>query len=426
MKFYKFGVVVIIFFIVFFIVFSYCSCVFADDEDFETLNNFFPYVEASSNVSDEPTINSRAAVVYDRNSGSILFGKNENDCRKMASTTKIMTALVVIENCKLNDLVIVSAKAAGTGGSRLGLHKNDKISVMDLLYGLLLCSGNDAAVALAEYVGGDVSGFAELMNKKAISLGLSSTHFVTPHGLDNDNHFTTAYELALITDYALENDTFCKFVGTKNYTVTINGYPKSLSNTNELLGNLDGVYGVKTGFTNGANRCLVTAIERNDMDLICVVLGADTKKDRTKDSIELIEYAFNNFKLFNIKDMVLKEFENWKLCNSSSFHIDKGCSNNLQLYLENFPFDFFPINSNFFDDFSIYIYCDYNLKAPLKNDTVIGYLTVSVHDKTILTLNIMNSNSVFQKKCKDFLLDMFKNYSYHLESLLYNNNFFTY
>lgn len=265
-------------------IFLYVLPVFADDEDFENFSDISSVINTSSEITTEPTINSRAAIVYDRLSGTILYGKNENEKRKMASTTKIMTAIVVIEKSNLDDIVLVSSKAASTGGSRLGLHTNDKISVLNLLYGLLLCSGNDAAVALAEYVGGSVDGFADLMNTKASELNLTSTHFVTPHGLDNEDHYTTAYELALITNYALKNEVFRNLVGTKNYTVSINGYSKNLSNTNELLDNLDGVYGVKTGFTNGANRCLVTSIKRGNMDLICIVLGADTKKDRTKDS----------------------------------------------------------------------------------------------------------------------------------------------
>ena len=165
----------------------------------------------------------------------------------------------------------------------------------------MLCSGNDAAVCLAESVAGSVAEFSNLMNKKAQELGLFNSHFESPHGLDSDGHFTTAYELSLLTDYALQNSTFLNIVGTKNYTVTINGYPKNLSNTNELLGNLNGVYGVKTGFTNGANRCLVTSCKRGDMDIICVVLGADTKNFRTKDSIKLIEYVFNTYEYFNVK-----------------------------------------------------------------------------------------------------------------------------
>ena len=140
MKFYR----IFFAFIVFILSFNYI--VLADDENEEILSNIYPLVEVSSNVITEPYINSRAAIVYDRISGSILFGKNENEKRKMASTTKIMTAIIVIENSHLDDIVTVSSNAAGTGGSRLGLHANDKISIRDLLYGLMLCSGNDDAV----------------------------------------------------------------------------------------------------------------------------------------------------------------------------------------------------------------------------------------------------------------------------------------
>ena len=158
-----------------------------------------------------------------------------------------------------------------------------------------MVSGNDAAVALSEFISGNVESFAELMNLKANELGLKFSHFVSPHGLDSDEHYTTAYDLAILTDYALKNPVFAKIVNTSNYSITINNYSKSLHNSNELLGYLDGVYGVKTGFTNGANRCLVTACKRGDMDIICVVLGADTKKFRSTDSIKLMEYAFSHF-----------------------------------------------------------------------------------------------------------------------------------
>ena len=266
MKIYK------IFICLFFIILLSFSPVLADDENFEYLSDLSTIQSSNSENITEPTINSRAAIVYERSSGKILYGKEENEKRKMASTTKIMTAIVVLENTNLDDIVTISSKAAGTGGSRLGLHKDDKISIQDLLYGLLLCSGNDAAVALAEHAGGNLPNSANMMNSKATSLGLSSTHFVTPHGLDDDNHYTTAYELALITNYALKNDVFANLVETKTYTISINNHPKTLSNTNELLGNLEGVYGVKTGFTNGANRWLVTAVKRDNMDIICIVL----------------------------------------------------------------------------------------------------------------------------------------------------------
>ncbi|MBQ2836413.1 MAG: D-alanyl-D-alanine carboxypeptidase [Clostridia bacterium] len=413
MKFYK----IFLAFTISILSFNYI--VLADDENEELSDNLSSLIEVSSSISDEPTINSRAAIVYDRTSGSILFGKNEKEQRKMASTTKIMTAIIVLENANLNDVVTVSSRAAGTGGSRLGLHTNDKISIRDLLYGLMLCSGNDAAVALAEHVGGDLSGFASLMNAKCDSLKLNSTHFVTPHGLDNDEHFTTAYELAIITNYALQNETFCNYVGTKHYTVSINGRPKNLSNTNELLGNLNGVYGVKTGFTNGANRCLVTSVKRDNIDLICIVLGADTKKDRTRDSIQLIEYAFKNFEMINIKEKILTEFDNWKLCNSSSIVVNKGLSNNLDLYLEDIPFDFFPVNCNQTNNISIYIYCSTSFEAPLATNSSLGYLTVSINEKTVITLNIYNSNFIPKKDYNDFWQEMIRNYTSYLETLLY-------
>ena len=369
--------------------------------------------------SEKPVLNSRAAIVIDRNSKTILFGKNENEKRKMASTTKIMTAIVVIEHSDLSQLVSVSSKAAGTGGSRLGLHTNDKISIENLLYGLLLCSGNDAAVALAETIAGDLPNFAQLMNSKASELGLVSTHFITPHGLDNDEHYTTAYELALIADYALQNDTFRKIVGSQSHTIVINNYPKNISNTNELLGYLEGVYGVKTGFTNGANRCLVTSVKRGNIDIICVVLGADTKKDRTKDSISLINYIYNNFESINIKEKILSEFNNWKLCNNASFNVEKGISNNLNIVLEDLNFEYLPIKRSEFDNCCIYIYCDNNFQAPLLKDSIIGYLTVSINDKNIISLNILNNSTIEKMDTKAFLFNMIQNYTYCLESIFF-------
>ncbi|MCI9063951.1 MAG: D-alanyl-D-alanine carboxypeptidase, partial [Clostridia bacterium] len=305
-------------------------------------------VETSSNITELPKINSRHAIVLDRASQTILYGKKEQEKCKMASTTKIMTAIVVIENAKLSDTVIISSKAAGTGGSRLKLSTNDKITVENLLYGLMLRSGNDAAVALAEHVGGSIEGFAELMNSKAQELGLTSTHFVTPHGLDNDGHYTTAYELAILTDYALKNKTFSKIVNTKTCTITQNGYSKTLSNTNELLGNLNGVYGVKTGFTNGANRCLVTSCKRGDLDIICVVLGCDTKKDRTRDSINLINYIFSNFSVVNIEDIINSDFSKWYKEHSNSFTVNKGISQNLKLILDKttIPYSSIAVNKS--------------------------------------------------------------------------------
>ncbi len=339
----------------------------------------------------------------------------------MASTTKIMTATVVIENISLDKTVEISKKAAGTGGSRLGLKTGDKITIRDLLYGLLLRSGNDAAVALAEAVSGSVPEFANLMNQKAQELGLSNTHFESPHGLDSENHYTTAYELAILTDYALKNSTFLNIVGTKNYTVTINGYPKLLSNTNELLGNLNGVYGVKTGFTNGANRCLVTSCKRGNMDIICVVLGADTKKFRTKDSINLIEYTFKNFEYFNVKDFVNSFLEDWKKNNPNFFIVDKGLSNYVDINLDSSieKTSIIPIKKDLVSDLKININVNPNLSAPLKKGDFLGNLTISSQNQTILNFNVISNSNIEKLEPLDYLLRFFKDYTNQLESSLF-------
>ena len=401
----------------FFLMMFITNYVFADDisplddnfDIYEVLEDA-ESIETNSSSSELPTINSRAYVVIDRKSNTVLVGKNENQKKKMASTTKIMTALIVIENCDLSETVEISKKSASTRGSRLGLKTGDKITVYDLLYGLMMRSGNDSAVALAEHTAGSISSFADLMNQKAVELGLSNTHFVTPHGLDEDEHYTTAYELALLSNYAMNNEIFAKIVGTKNYTITINGYPKTLTNTNELLGSLNGVYGIKTGFTNGANRCLVTCCKRGEMDLICVVLGADTKKYRTTDSIKLLEYSFSNFKYVNIEEMVSNYFETWKENNKNSFTINKGISSYLDLKYEDLEHSTIPIRNDLVDKFQFYITCDYVLDSPISKGTSIGTITLSLEDKTIYSGNIITDSDVEKKSIFDYMLYFYKNF----------------
>ena len=411
---------------IFLIILLPSTTVFADDIlpaednfDISEILEDIESIETASNSSEIPTINSRAYVVIDRNSNTVLVGRNENQKKKMASTTKIMTALVVIENNNLSDTIEISKKAASTGGSRLGLKTGDKLTVSDLLYGLMLRSGNDAAVALAEYTSGSINAFAELMNKKASELGLSNTHFVTPHGLDEDEHYTTAYELAILANYALNNEFFAKIVGTKTYAITINGYPKSITNTNELLGNLNGVYGVKTGFTNGANRCLVSACKRSNMDIICVVLGADTKKFRTTDSIKLIEYCFNNFSYVNIEEIIANNFENWKKDNINSFVINKGISNYINLDYDKPQHSKIPVKNDLIDKFNIFINCNTNLESPVIEGTPIGNITLELENQTIYYGNINIKSSIERKNILDYLYYFYKYYSDILTNLPY-------
>lgn len=375
-------------------------------------------VETSGKLNDEPKINSRSAVVIDRKSKAVIYGKNENVKKAMASTTKIMTAMVVIQNTNLNNTVEISKKSAGTGGSRLGLKVGDKITVKDLLYGLLLRSGNDCAVALAEYVAGSVQEFSNLMNQNAQMLGLNNTHFITPHGLDEEEHYTTAYELAVLTDYALNNEVFAQIVNTKSYTININENTKTLNNTNELLGNLNGVYGVKTGFTNGAGRCLVTSIKRGDLDIICVVLGADTKKDRTRDSAKLIEYTFNKYEEINISEKVKESFESWNEINANRINIEKGESSKLELTLNDKDKIFtYPIEKGTEDNINIEINANLNLKAPVLENTNIGKIKVYYNAKELLEIDILNINKINKKRIKNYMSDIFKNYDNYLEGI---------
>ena len=381
----------------------YC---FADEENNEEEEQIPELVEAASDSAEKPNLNSRAAIIYDRNSKEVIYGKEENTKRKMASTTKIMTCMVVLEKGELTDTVIVSKKAAGTGGSRVGLKTGDKVSVQDLLYGLMLCSGNDAAVALAEHVGGCVEGFADLMNEKARQLNLSNTHFVTPHGLDNEEHYTTAYELAIMADNALKNNTFSSIVGTKNITININGKPRNLSNTNELLGSMAGVYGVKTGFTNGANRCLVTSCKRENLDIITVVLGADTKKFRTQDSIKLINYAMNNYKEIDMENKIQDEFQKWKKENKDKIYINKGVKNTTEYKLEEQLNNYITIKNTQENDVKIEINTLNYYEAPLQEGTTIGVLTVKVSGQVKLIKNIQVAQTVEKKNMINYMKEL--------------------
>ncbi len=402
-KFLKISYITIAIFIIISNIFTVC----ADDVDYDDFNQWeieenITEEAVSNNVTERPSINSKRFVIYDRISKTIIWGKDEKIRSAMASTTKIMTATIVIENANLNDEVTISSKAGGTGGSRLGLKSGDKITVNDLLYGLMLRSGNDAAVALAEHVGGSVEKFAEIMNKKAEELKLTNTHFVTPHGLDNSEHYTTAYELAKLTDYALQNEKFANIVGTKTTTIYINNQARQITNTNELLGVLNGVVGVKTGFTNNAGRCLVTETKRNDMDIITVVLGADTKKFRTKDSIRLIEYTFSNYEMVNIQEKIIEEFKNWKNINEKRINVIQGEKKYLNLSLGEIKVHTIPIKKDEIDNIQYEINTITSIEAPVEQWQKIGNIVVKMNNNIIEEVEIINLERIERKNWLDY------------------------
>lgn len=216
-----------------------------------------------------------AMVVLEGNTNTVLYSKNANQELAMASTTKIVTAILAIENCKdLDEKFLVSEKAIGIEGTSIYLKSGERLSMRELLYGLILASGNDCAVAIAEYFEGEEH-FVEMMNNLAESLGLEHTHFANPHGLDAEGHYTSAYDLAVLTSYALKNPTFKEIVSTERMVIEKNDLYQAryLKHKNRLLFTDKNCIGVKTGFTDNAGRCLVHAHEENGMQLISVVLN---------------------------------------------------------------------------------------------------------------------------------------------------------
>ncbi|MBP3683983.1 MAG: D-alanyl-D-alanine carboxypeptidase [Oscillospiraceae bacterium] len=235
-------------------------------------------------------VSAKKAYVLDPVSGRVIFEKNSNDRSLIASTTKIMTALIVCEQCNVLDRMRIPKEAVGIEGSSMYLREGEVLTLQELLYGLMLSSGNDAAVALAIYCGGTVEGFAERMNDKARNLGLKNTHFENPNGLDAPGHFSTARDLAVLAAYAMENPVFAKTVSTKSIKIG----QRYLTNHNKLLWQVKGADGVKTGFTKAAGRILVSSAQRQGRRLVAVTL--DDPNDWS-DHAALLEEGFSRYSI---------------------------------------------------------------------------------------------------------------------------------
>ncbi|GAA0347050.1 D-alanyl-D-alanine carboxypeptidase DacB [Bacillus carboniphilus] len=242
------------------------------------------------------SVSAYSAILIDQDTGRVLYEKRAHEKRRIASITKIMTAILAIESGKMDEMVTVSSNAFGTEGSSLYLKKGEKIKLQDLVYGLMLRSGNDAAVAIAEHVGGSVEGFAFLMNQKAFEIGMNNSHFTNPHGLDDsDDHYSTAYDMAILTAYAMKNEAYQKISGTKVHRAPNPGekWDRVWRNKNKLLTRLyDYSTGGKTGFTEKARRTLVSTATKGDMNLIAVTLNAPSDWD---DHIHMFEYGFDQY-----------------------------------------------------------------------------------------------------------------------------------
>ena len=246
-------------------------------------------------------VSARSAVLMDERTGRVIFDVNAHEKSRIASITKIMTAILAIESGKLDETVTISQNAFGTEGSSLFLKEGEKIKLEDLVYGLMLRSGNDAAIAIAEKVGGSVDGFVWLMNQKAEEIGMKDTHFSNPHGLDNTkDHYSTAYDMALLTRYAMQNETYKKIAGTKVHRAPnlTENWDYVWRNKNKLLTQLyEYCTGGKTGYTKLAKRTLVSTATKNEHDLIAVTINAP---DDWNDHIKMFESAFDAYKPITI------------------------------------------------------------------------------------------------------------------------------
>ena len=243
----------------------------------------------------EIDVSARSAILYEPSSGKVIYEKNSREMLPMASTTKIMTAIVAIENSDCAKIVSVSEDAVGIEGSSIYLYPGEKLSMSDLIYALMLESANDAATAIAIEIAGSVDAFAELMNRKAKELGLENTSFSNPHGLDEEGHYTTAYDLARLAGYALQNEQFKEIVSTyKRVIPMLDGEgSRLLLNHNKLLKRYDGAIGVKTGYTKKSGRCLVSSAERDGMSLIAVTLNAPSDWE---DHEKMLDLGFSMYK----------------------------------------------------------------------------------------------------------------------------------
>lgn len=343
-------------------------------------------------------ISAPSGILMEYSTGKVLYEKNSHDKLAPASMTKIMTLLLIMENLKsgkinLNDEVLISNNASSMGGSQVFLDPNTKIKLEELLKAIVVASANDAAVAVSEYIAGTTDAFVNMMNEKAKELGCDNTHFVNVHGLDADNHYTSAYDMALMAKELLKYEDILKY--TTIYEAYLNkpdGTSIWMVNTNKLIKYYNGLDGLKTGFTNAAGYCLTSTAKRNNMRLITVLMKEETSKIRNEETTKLLDYGFTNYKIktifstndslgsieiFNSKNKVY----DLKLVNDAT-NLEHATDNNNYTY-----------NTKLMD-----------VKAPLKTGDKVGDFEIISNGKVINTIDVTVKEDVLKAN----LWDLFK------------------
>ena len=350
----------------------------------------------------ELATSSKEAIIMETTTGKIIFEKNSHEKTAPASMTKIMTLLLTFEaidsgKISLDDMVNISQRAADMGGSQMFLEANSTVKLEEIIKGVAIASANDGAVALAEYVGGSIENFVQMMNDKAQELGLENTHFVNPHGLDAENHYSTAYDMAIMALNLIKHEKILQYTSTyEDYFNKPDGTRTWLVNTNKLVRFYNGVDGLKTGYTENAGYCLTATAKKNNVRYITVVMGAATLEDRSKETTEMLNYAFNSFKLNTIID------ENTSL---GKVKIEKGKTDYADVVVKSTVAELIEINANI-ENYS------YNLKlnrvvAPISKGDVIGSVEIMDNEGLIIKeVDLTVANSVEKA---NFIETLFKN-----------------
>ena len=327
--------------------------------------------------------NAKSAILVESTTGKIIFEKNKDEKRSPASMTKIMTLLLTMEsidsgNLSFSDKVNVSKNASGMGGTQIFIEEGSSVDVLTLVKGISIASANDAAVAIAEKIGGTEEVFVNMMNDKARELGCKNTNFMNPHGLDEEGHYTTAYDLSLIARELLKHEDILEFTSTYEDYIDVGGENHLLVNTNKLVRFYEGIDGLKTGYTDKAKYCLTATMKRNDMRLLSIVMGEDTKDNRNNDTISMMEYGYSQYgisKIHNNGDKL------------GSIVIDNAKNKNVDYYIGS---DVSIIttkeskNIDYKTDIKLF-----DLKAPLKKNSIIGKYELSYNsDKYVYDIVI--------------------------------------
>lgn len=327
--------------------------------------------------------NNSSEIVMEKTTNRVLYEKNAKEKRYMASTTKILTAITIIENCDINKEITITKDTVGVEGSSIYLEVGEKLTIKDLLYGLMLRSGNDCAETLAVHCSGSIKDFACLMNKTAKKIGANDSNFVTPHGLHDENHYTTAYDLALISCYSMKNDTFREIVGAKSYRIpfTTRNTVRLLINKNKMLNQFEGSTGIKTGYTKKAGRCLVSSCYRDGMELICVVLNCGPMFEQSK---ALLTSCFNNYKMVKVVE------------SDNIIDIIKNSSKNETIYATIMSDINIPVKKDDSEKLIIKYEYDKNIDIPIKSNTKIGLIKIYLKNNLLFTEKIYTINDVKQ------------------------------